>query len=123
MSILSSTNTGLHGPVTENFLLSLGLEKHNYDTVMGKGVFYFYNKDILPMTFRITFYNKLDKDNPDFYCVIGDRSISLHSREKVLVYLNYVKVTRELLSQSFNSTEELSKLKNEQLKLYNEILS
>ena len=122
MSILSTTNTGLHGPVTEDFLLSLGLEKHKYDTFIEKEVFYFYNKDILPMTFRITFYNKLDKDNPDFYCVIGDRSISLHSREKVLVYLNYVKVTRELLSQSFNSTEELSKLKNEQLKLYNELL-
>ena len=125
MSILSTTNTGLHGPVTEDFLLSLGLEKHKYATIPENEMFElfaFYNQDILPLTFRITFYNQLDKDNPDFYCVIGDRSISLHSREKVLVYLNYVKVTRELLSQSFNSTEELSKLKNEQLKLYNEIL-
>lgn len=126
MSILSSTNTGLHGPVTEDFLLSLGLEKHKYATIPENEMFElfaFYNQDILPLTFRITLYNKHDKDNPDFYCVINDRSISLHSREKVLLYLNYVKVTRELLSQSFNSTEELSKLKNEQLKLYNEILA
>ena len=126
MSILSSTNTGLHGPVTEDFLLSLGLEKHKYATIPENEMFElfaFYNQDILPLTFRITFYNKLDKDNHDFYCVIGDRSVSLHSKEKVLVYLNYVKVTIELLSHCFNSTEELSKLKNEQLKLYNEILS
>ena len=122
MSILSTTNTGLHGPVTEDFLLSLGLEKQKYDTILGIEKFAFYNKDILPMTFRITFYEWIEKGNLKFHCVIGDRSISLHSREKVLVYLNYVKVTRELLSQSFNSTEELSKLKNEQLKLYNEIL-
>ena len=125
MSILSTTNTGLHGPVTENFLLSLGLEKHKYTTIPENEMFEmfaFYNQDILPLTFRIIFYNKLGKDNPDFYCVIGDHSVSLKSKEKVLVYLNYVKVTRELLSHSFNSTEELSKLKNEQLKLYNEIL-
>ena len=125
MSILSTTNTGLHGPVTENFLLSLGLEKHKYSTIPENEMFEmfaFYNQDILPLTFRIIFYNKLGKDNPDFYCVIGDRSVSLNSKEKVFVYLNYVKVTRELLSQGFNSTEELSKLKNEQLKLYNEIL-
>lgn len=125
MSILSTTNTGLHGPVTENFLLSLGLEKHKYTTIPENEMFEmfaFYNQDILPLTFRIIFYNKLGKDNPDFYCVIGDRSVSLNSKEKVLVYLNYVKVTIELLSQSFNSTEELSKLKNEQLKFYNEIL-
>ena len=127
MSILSTTNTGLHGPVTENFLLSLGLEKHKYTTIPENEMFEmfaFYNQDILPLTFRIIFYNKLGKDNPDFYCVIGDRSVSLNSKEKVLVYLNYVKVTRMLLSQSFNSTEELkNELKNEQLKLYNEILS
>ena len=125
MSILSTTNTGLHGPVTENFLLSLGLEKHKYTTIPENEMFEmfaFYNQDILPLTFRIIFYNKLGKDNPDFYCVIGDRSVSLNSKEKVLVYLNYVKVTIELLSQGFNSTEELSKLKNEQLKLYNEII-
>ena len=128
MSILSTTNTGLHGPVTEDFLLSLGLEKHKYTTIPENEMFEmfaFYNQDILPLTFRIIriiFYNKLGKDNPDFYCVIGDRSVSLHSKEKVLVYLNYVKVTREILSHSFSSTEELSKLKNEQLKLYNEIL-
>ena len=125
MSILSTTNTGLHGTVTEDFLLSLGLEKHKYATIPENEMFElfaFYNQDILPLTFRITFYNKYGKDNPDFYCVIGDRSISLHSREKVLLYLNYVKVTRELLSQSFNSTEELSTLKNEQLKFYNEII-
>lgn len=125
MSILSTTNTGLHGPVTENFLLNLGLEKHKYTTIPENEMFEmfaFYNQDILPLTFRIIFYNKLGKDNPDFYCVIGDRSVSLNSKEKVLVYLNYVKVTIELLSQGFNSTEELSKLKNEQLKLYNEIL-
>ena len=125
MSILSTTNTGLHGPVTENFLLSLGLEKHKYTTIPENEMFEmfaFYNRDILPVTFRITFYKKHGQDNYDFYCVIGDRSISLNSKEKVLVYLNYVKVTIELLSQSFNSTEELSKLKNEQLKLYNEIL-
>ena len=127
MSILSTTNTGLHGPVTENFLLSLGLEKHKYTTIPENEMFEmfaFYNQDILPLTFRIIFYNKLGKDNPDFYCVIGDRSVSLNSKEKVLVYLNYVKVTRELLSHGFNSTEELkNELKNEQLKLYNEILS
>lgn len=125
MSILSTTNTGLHGPVTENFLLSLGLEKHKYTTIPENEMFEmfaFYNQDILPLTFRIIFYNKLGKDNPDFYCVIGDRSVSLNSKEKVLVYLNYVKVTIELLSQGFNSAEELSKLKNEQLKFYNEIL-
>ena len=127
MSILSTTNTGLHGPVTEDFLLSLGLEKHKYTTIPENEMFEmfaFYNQDILPLTFRIIFYNKLDKNNPDFYCVIGDRSVSLKTKEKVLVYLNYVKVTRELLSHGFNSTEELkNELKNEQLKLYNEILS
>lgn len=126
MSILSTTNTGLHGPVTEDFLLSLGLEKHKYSTIPENEMFEmfaFYNQDILPLTFRIIFYNKLGKDNPDFYCIIGDRSVSLHSKEKVLLYLNYVKVTRMLLSQSFNSAEELYKLKNEQLKFYNEILA
>lgn len=122
MSILSSTNTGLHGPVTEDFLLSLGLEKHKYNSSIETGVFYFYNIDILPLTFRITFYDWVEKGNHKFHCVIGDRSVSLNSKEKVLVYLNYVKVTIELLSQGFNSTEELSKLKNEQLKLYNEII-
>ena len=126
MSILSTTNTGLHGPVTENYLLSLGLEKRKHTTIPENEMFEmfaFYNQDILPLTFRIIFYNKLGKDNPDFYCVIGDRSVSLHSKEKVLIYLNYVKVTIELLSNCFSSAEELSKLKNEQLKLYNEILS
>ena len=126
MSILSTTNTGLHGPVTENYLLSLGLEKRKHTTIPENEMcemFAFYNQDILPLTFRIIFYNKLGKDNPDFYCVIGDRSVSLHSKEKVLIYLNYVKVTIELLSNCFSSAEELSKLKNEQLKLYNEILS
>ena len=122
MSILSTTNTGLHGPVTEEFLLSLGLEKQKYDTILGIEKFAFYNKDILPMTFRITFHNTHDKNNPEFHCVIGDYSIGLTSKEKVLLYLNYVKVTRELLSQSFNSAEEIYKLKNEQLKFYNEIL-
>ena len=122
MSILSTTNTGLHGPVTEDFLLSLGLEKQKYDTILGIEKFAFYNKDILPMTFRITFHNIHDKNNPEFYGVIGDRSILLKSKEKVLLYLNYAKMIREFQSHSFNSTEKLSKLKNEQLKLYNEIL-
>ena len=125
MSILSTTNTGLHGPVTEDFLLSLGLEKHKYKTIHGIEkfeIFAFYNTDILPLTFRITFYNKSSKEIPGFYGFICDHSISLTSKEKVLLYLNYVKVTRELLSQGFNSTEKLSKLKNEQLKLYNEII-
>ena len=122
MSILSTTNTGLHGPVTENFLLSLGLEKHRYDKVMGKGVFYFYNKDILPLSFRITFCERDEKDNPYVLGTVGIHAEELTSKEKVLLYMNYVKVTRMLLSQSFNSTEELSKLKNEQLKFYNEIL-
>ena len=123
MSILSTTNTGLHGPVTENFLLSLGLEKHNYDTVMGKGVFYFYNKDILPMTFRITFCERDEKDNPYVLGTVGIHAEELTSKEKVLLYMNYVKVTRMLQLNSFNSIEELSKLENEQIKLYNEILS
>ena len=122
MSILSSTNTGLHGPVTEDFLLSLGLEKHRYDKVMGKGVFYFYNKDILPLSFRITFYYRGENDNPYVLGTLGIHAEELTSKEKVLVYLNYVKLTRLLESHSFNSVEELSKLKNEQLKLYNEIL-
>ena len=68
MSILSSTNTGLHGPVTENFLLSLGLEKHKHDTI--RGVFYFYNKDILPMTFRITFCERDKKIIPMFLVLL-----------------------------------------------------
>ena len=126
MSILSTTNTGLHGPVTENFLLSLGLEKHKYATIPENEMFElfaFYNQDILPLTFRINLYNKHDKDNPDFYCVINDHSISLHSREKVLLYMNYVKVTRMLQTNNFHSIEELSTLENEQLKLYNEILA
>ena len=123
MSILSSTNTGLHGPVTEDFLFSLGLEKHRYDTVMGNGVFYFYNKDILPLAFRITFYNRGEKDNPYVLGTVGIHAEELTSKEKVLLYMNYVKVTRMLQSNSFNSIEELSKLENEQIKLYNEILS
>ena len=125
MSILSTTNTGLHGPVTEDFLLSLGLEKHKYKTIHGIEkfeIFAFYNTDILPLAFRITFYNKSSKDIPGFYGFIRDHSVLLKSKEKVLLYLNYVKVTKELLSNSFNSTEEFSTLKNEQLKFYNEIL-
>ena len=122
MSILSSTNTGLHGPVTEDFLLSLGLEKHKYNTFIEREVFYFYNEDILPMTFRITFCERDEKDNPYVLGTVGIHAEELTSKEKVLLYMNYVKVTRMLQSHSFNSTEELSKLKNEQLKLYNEIL-
>ena len=125
MSILSTTNTGLHGPVTEDFLLSLGLEKHKYATIPENEMFElfaFYNQDILPLTFRITFYNKYGKDNPDFYCVIGDRSISLHSREKVLLYLNYAKMIREFQSYSFTTAEKISELRNERLKFYNEII-
>ena len=122
MSILSTTNTGLHSPVTEDFLLSLGLEKHKYDTFIKRDVFYFYNKDILPMSFRITFCERGEKDNPYVFCTIGIYAEELTSKEKVLLYMNYVKVTRMLQSHNFNSTEELSKLKNEQLELYNEIL-
>ena len=125
MSILSTTNTGLHGPVTENFLLSLGLEKHKYTTIPENEMFEmfaFYNQDILPLTFRIIFYNKLGKDNPYFYCVIGDHTVSLKSKEKVLLYMNYVKLTIMLQSNCFSSTEKLSKLKDERLKLYNEII-
>ena len=123
MSILSTTNTGLHGPVTEDFLLSLGLEKHRYDKVMGKGVFYFYNKDILPLSFRITFYYRGENDKPYVLGTLGIHAEELTSKEKVLLYLNYVKLTRLLESHSFNSAEELSKLTDERLKLYNEILS
>ena len=123
MSILSTTNTGLHGPVTEDFLLSLGLEKHKYNSSIETGVFYFYNIDILPLTFRITFYDWVEKGNHKFHCVIGDYSIELTSKEKVLLYLNYVKVTRMLQTNNFHSIEELSTLENEQLKLYNEILA
>ena len=125
MSILSTTNTGLHGPVTEDFLLSLGLEKHKYATIPENEMFElfaFYNQDILPLTFRITFCERDEKDNPYVLGTVGIHAEELTSKEKVLLYMNYVKVTRELLSHSFNSTEELSKLKNEQLKLYNEIL-
>ena len=125
MSILSTTNTGLHSPVTEEFLLSLGLEKHKYVTLPENEMFEmfaFYNRDILPVTFRITLYNKHGQDNHDFYCVINARSILLKSKEKVLLYLNYVKLTRELQSNCFSSTEKLSKLRNERLKIYNEIL-
>ena len=125
MSILSTTNTGLHGPVTEDFLLSLGLEKHKYTTIPESEMFEmfaFYNRDILPVTFRITFYKKHGQDNHDFYCVINARSISLKSKEKVLLYMNYVKLTIMLQSNCFSSTEKLSKLKDERLKLYNEIL-
>ena len=125
MSILSTTNTGLHGPVTENFLLSLGLEKHKYVTLPENEMFEmfaFYNRDILPVTFRITLYNKHGQDNHECYCVINARSILLKSKEKVLLYLNYVKLTRELQSNCFSSTEKLSKLRNERLKIYNEIL-
>ena len=122
MSILSTTNTGLHGPVTEDFLLSLGLEKHKYDTFIEREVFYFYNKDILPLSFRITFCERGENDNPYVLGTVGIHAEELTSKEKVLVYLNYVKVTRMLQSYSFNSAEELSKLTNERLKLYNEIL-
>ena len=122
MSILSTTNTGLHSPVTEDFLLSLGLEKHKYDTFIKGDVFYFYNKDILPMSFRITFCERDEKDNPYVLGTVGIHAEELTSKEKVLLYMNYVKVTRMLQSHSFNSIEELSKLKNEQLELYNEIL-
>lgn len=121
MSILSTTNTGLQGPVTENFLLSLGLEKHKFDTGTGYEMFAFYNKDILPITFRITFYNRYDdKDNPGFQGTLGDHSIPLKSKEKVLLYLNYVKLTKEL-QNSFISTEALQKLIYERVKFYNEI--
>ena len=123
MSILSTTNTGLHGPVTEDFLLSLGLEKQKYDTILGIEKFAFYNKDILPMTFRITFCERDEKDNPYVLGTVGIHAEELTSKEKVLLYMNYVKVTRMLQSNSFNSIEELSKLENEQIKLYNEILS
>ena len=122
MSILSTTNTGLHSPVTEDFLLSLGLEKHKYNTFIEREVFYFYNEDILPMTFRITFCERSEKDNPYVFCIVGIYAEELTSKEKVLLYLKYVKVTLLLQSHSFTSIEELSKLKNEQLKLYNEIL-
>ena len=122
MSILSTTNTGLHSPVTEDFLLSLGLEKHKYNTFIEREVFYFYNEDILPLTSRITFCERGEKDNPYVFCTIGIYAEELTSKEKVLLYMNYVKVTRMLQSHSFNSIEELSKLKNEQLELYNEIL-
>ena len=121
MSILSTTNTGLHGPVTEDFLLSLGLEKHKHDTI--RGVFYFYNKDVLPMPYWITFHDRGEKDNPYVLGTVGIHAEELTSKEKVLLYINYVKVTRMLQTNSFNSIEELSTLENEQLKLYNEILS
>ena len=122
MSILSTTNTGLHGPVTEDFLLSLGLEKQKYDTILGIEKFAFYNKDILPMTFRITFHNIHDKNNSEFYGVIGDRSVLLKSKEKVLLYLNYAKMIREFQSHSFTTEEKISELVNERLKFYNEII-
>ena len=122
MSILSTTNTGLHGPVTEEFLLSLGLEKQKYDTILGIEKFAFYNKDILPMTFRITFHDIHEKNNPEFYGVIGDRSVLLKSKEKVLLYLNYAKMIRELQSHSFTTAEKISELVNERLKFYNEII-
>ena len=121
MSILSTTNTGLHGPVTVDFLLSLGLEKHKHDTI--RGVFYFYNKDILPMTYWITFYDRGEKDNPYVLGIVGNHAEELTSKEKVLLYLNYVKVTRKLQIKNFYSIKELSKLENEQLKLYNKILA
>ena len=122
MSILSTTNTGLHGPVTEDFLLSLGLEKHRYDKVMGKGVFYFYNKDILPMTFRITFCERDEKDNPYVLGTVGIHAEELTSKEKVLLYLNYAKMIREFQSHSFTTAEKISELVNERLKFYNEII-
>ena len=122
MSILSTTNTGLHSPVTEDFLLSLGLEKHKYNTFIEREVFYFYNEDILPLTSRITFCERGEKDNPYVFFFFFIHAEELTSKEKVLLYMNYVKVTRMLQSHSFNSIEELSKLKNEQLELYNEIL-
>ena len=125
MSILSTTNTGLHGPVTEDFLLSLGLEKHKYATIPENEMFElfaFYNQDILPLTFRITFYKKHGQDNHDFYCVINARSVLLKSKEKVLLYMNYVKLTIMLQSNCFSSTKKLYKLKDERLKLYNEIM-
>ena len=120
MSILSTTNTGLHGPVTVDFLLNLGLEKHKHDSI--RGVFYFYNKDILPMTYRIAYLER-SENNPYVIGTVGIHAEELTSKEKVLLYMNYVKVTRMLQSNSFNSIEELSKLENEQIKLYNEILS
>ena len=121
MSILSTTNTGLHSPVTMDFLLSLGLEKHKHDTI--RGVFYFYNKDVLPMPYWITFHDRGEKDNPYVLGTVGIHAEELTSKEKVLLYLNYVKVTRMLQSHSFNSIEELSKLTDERLKLYNKILA
>ena len=123
MSILSTTNTGLHGPVTEDFLLSLGLEKHKYATIPENEMFDFYNKDILPLSFRITFYYRGENDKPYVLGTLGIHAEELTSKEKVLLYLNYVKLTRLLESHSFNSAEELSKLTDERLKLYNEILS
>ena len=74
------------------------------------------------MTSRITFCERDEKDNPYVFCTIGIYAEELTSKEKVLLYMNYVKVTIMLQSHSFNSIEELSKLKNEQLELYNEIL-
>ena len=123
MSILSTTNTGLHSPVTEDFLLGLGLEKHKYDTFIEREVFYFYNKDILPMTYRITFCERGEKDNPYVLGTVGIHAEELTSKEKVLLYMNYVKVTRMLQTNNFHSIEELSKLTDERLKLYNEILA
>ena len=118
MSILSSTNTGLHGHVTVDFLLSLGLEKHKHETIVG--VFYFYNKDTLPMTYRIAYLER-SENNPYVLGTVGIHAEELTSKEKVLLYLKYVKVTLLLQSNSFNS-EELSTLENERLKLYNELL-
>ena len=120
MSILSTTNTGLHGPVTVDFLLSLGLEKHEHESIIGRGVYYFYNKDILPMTYRITYFER-SENNPYVLGTVGIHAEELTSKEKVLLYLKYVKVSLLLQSNSFNS-EELSKLENERFILYNEIL-
>ena len=120
MSILSTTNTGLHGPVTENFLLSLGLEKYEHESIIGRGVFYFYNKDILPLSFRITFYDRGEK--PYVLGTVGIHTEELTSKEKVLLYLNYAKMIIEFQSHSFTTAEKISELKNERLKFYNEII-
>ena len=65
---------------------------------------------------------KVEKDNPYVLGIVGNHAEELKSKEKVLLYLNYVKVTRKLQIKNFYSIKELSKLENEQLKLYNEIL-
>ena len=88
--------------------------------MLGIEKFAFYNKDILPMTFRIAYLER-SENNPYVIGTVGIHAEELTSKEKVLLYLKYVKVTLLLQSNSFNS-EELSKLENERLKLYNELL-